>query len=1559
MSIIKINSGNLKDLSSKGINPKTIELLEGIRKTGGIVKNKTDLEKIGITKDEIDKITPNISFAEPEPVQIIKTAIIETDLKGLTGYSLLVRNQNKDNLEPIDDVYSINSSDKTQIKYDDKVASDNFILMVKSPNGEFVFLDSGSGKATFSQIQKAKLDGTKLKITPLTSIKTNPNKPIIPSKLKGRILSNNPSRKLEKIQLVIEVAIIDSATDADYFPICYAVSEQDGYFFTSQIQFDEFENLKSARAKLGLLGSTPINIRLEDIVVMTAPSFGGAPAQTKTIKSLPEKVILYISESDPKELGESDCDCDCKDLDFHEKKALDEFSFYTVVRTTEPLIDAFEITDVEEINLEDIVDDDPEIRTIVSGIKAPKSILSSFISKHGNITKANVGSLINESKAHALRIRIFQPPKRKKGRIDLDGTNGVDWDDKPTIYQATTIAHGHLLNFKQEWFNNGYTIGDLIYSLPLAPGQKKQIVVFDWDRKDSASNTQQLDYQESLYNSLSRDRDVNEVARATLKEHSEGESESSTWGWGVGGGVGAIIPIQVPIGALVGAGGGAGGGSSSASQSSSRTTTAKSHQHISDRTLQSANSIRSQRSTVIQTVSQGERFQASAEVIANYNHCHAMTIQYFEVLRHFEIRTKLSDVQECLFIPLSITPFDRKKALRWRDILFRCLKKPFLRPGFDALERIDEELESPRENYYDELGIPKDRYAEEELEYIEGELYLEFQLTRPKNNDADEFIAENWNHFAPFIGNPLEFYTTFIRHEQGKDEAFAKHAGPRIAEAIFDEIRFFAVKNGQSISSRRLPVDATLLSDFKNKKRLNVSLRMSGPMVAGIKREDIDYVRISLDGATKRSETLRRLENEEFLKIIIHSGSMRYRTKSLHEFLFRDSNIKNDLTLDGDDVRVFTPLSAKALKKPRLEDVEVSNSLLHHLNENLEYYHQCIWSKMNAQRRFMLLDGLIAPGKGNGRSVASVVENKLVGIVGNCLVMPVAPGFQLDPTLDDAIDLFEHYYENPKDPVHVSLPTKGVFAEAVMGKCNSCEKKDESRFWRWEESPIPDSPTTINPFTLPTPQNIQPNNLQPKDFPAPIINLQNGPALPDPQGFGSLVTLLSNPNLFKDITGLTENQKNALAALQGAFGTAQFFGGQAANLTGQAGDLFLKKQALEAKQNAFDQIKKAKENGLITEKQAQDLTEETFKSILNQSDSIALKTADDIAKVEQKVKDKSLSNKEGDEAKKAIKEEGNVELDKKKAEVEKTKAVAKSLERSSAAPISELSFEAGSDKLKVSNGVVLASTSDNISYDYQFGLTDSVGLNATNLKHDVITVKERFCSLGFDWITINDTIDNETIDVIKLFQSIVRGRQSINADGKIDVPGTTYHWLNSDNAPNWLSLDDGSKTDKTLGYYNATKIDDNDDHYFGTNWLIDTIKLAGSIYYETYLKSNSNSSVIFINELAKPKGGKYSPHTTHQTGLNADIRLPRTDGGSGGVNYNDPLYDQDACRAILMAFNSCPLIKAVRFNDPELINEGLCKYLKKHDDHMHIELLTPEIGNALIFSVPKSFNHFI
>src|SRR5690606_25617764 len=122
------------------------------------------------------------------------------------------------------------------------------------------------------------------------------------------------------------------------------------------------------------------------------------------------------------------------------------------------------------------------------------------------------------------------------------------------------------------------------------------------------------------------------------------------------------------------------------------------------------------------------------------------------------------------------------------------------------------------------------------------------------------------------------------------------------------------------------------------------------------------------------------------VRMIVHSGSMKYRTQIANDFLFRNAIIKNDLTVGGDNVRIHTPLNAAELRNPRNEDVEACNALLHHLNENLEQYHQAVWYQLDEQRRFMLLDGVVAPGKANGRSVASVVENRLIGIVGNCLV---------------------------------------------------------------------------------------------------------------------------------------------------------------------------------------------------------------------------------------------------------------------------------------------------------------------------------------------------------------------------------------------------------------------------------------------------------------------------------------------------------------------------------------------------------------------------------------------
>jgi hypothetical protein len=144
----------------------------------------------------------------------------------------------------------------------------------------------------------------------------------------------------------------------------------------------------------------------------------------------------------------------------------------------------------------------------------------------------------------------------------------------------------------------------------------------------------------------------------------------------------------------------------------------------------------------------------------------------------------------------------------------------------------------------------------------------------------------------------------------------------------------------------------------------------------------------------------------------------------------------------------------------------------------------------------MLLDGFAAPNRG-GRSVASVVENRLLGTAGNCMILPVAPGNPLAPAfkqdIDDPIDLREHYQPTtPIEPVRLAIPTKGLFAETVMGNGNSCESMEEDPFWRGEESPCPDQAPAILPVSTESCLEAPPD-LTAKGFPAPIINLQNTP----------------------------------------------------------------------------------------------------------------------------------------------------------------------------------------------------------------------------------------------------------------------------------------------------------------------------------------------------------------------------------------------------------------------------------------------------------------------------------
>lgn len=235
-------------------------------------------------------------------------------------------------------------------------------------------------------------------------------------------------------------------------------------------------------------------------------------------------------------------------------------------------------------------------------------------------------------------------------------------------------------------------------------------------------------------------------------------------------------------------------------------------------------------------------------------------------------------------------------------------------------------------------------------------------------------------------------------------------------------------------------------------------------------------------------------------------------------------------------------------------------------------------------------------------------------------------------------------------------------------------------------------------------------------------------------------------------------------------------------------------------------------------------------------------------------------------------------------------------------------------------------------------LSGSVGNEGVNNPADIKAVKERLAQLGFT-VTNNDKVDPTTTKSILLFQSIINGHVRLRGDGRIDVDGPTHLFLQALNAPRWMEMPKGSKSE---GFINHDNIQ-NDKHDYGASWTVDVIREAAKLYLVEYKSRNPDAALIQTNNLSLPTGGDSPHHATHETGLSCDIRLPKRDGSSGTTIFSSD-YDRDAMRAMLEALHRQKeqSIRVIFFNDSSLVALGLCKRLARHDDHAHIDIAAPK-----------------
>jgi hypothetical protein len=643
--------------------------------------------------------------------------------------------------------------------------------------------------------------------------------------------------------------------------------------------------------------------------------------------------------------------------------------------------------------------------------------------------------------------RQHEPP-RKLSRPEARGIPAAE----------LTIHLGYALDYVTTWYPIGHGLGEVAYSLPLAPCESVNIAMIDWSRRDDASRHEDLSVDEQLRHNLLRDRSINEAVKATLDEWQHGGS--------VMGGMGSAASGTIGMFTL---GGTSALGGAYTTSSGTRDLAATTVQNLSDSVAQATSASRKLDSTIVIQDMQLESATAKTRVVTNHNHAHAMTVLYYEVMRHFRVVTEWVAQRPVAFISydpidFSYDPKELKSEaviLRYRQTLQAVLLDGSLAACFDALQK----LACARVGF--DAALIQDPPDQREMVSLEV-------IVRTGTPDTDAF---------PFI-------------------SLGAVAGPDVPCIATDPVENFLPSHPLQALARYIADPGSGLMTgrkIRTPGEENVfTLKPEVRIVWGDIKELVIGVQPGFTSDPWKVDHLIVKAASGDLVWQLYNGPMPAGKESIAV---------------GSTVRLpVTPIGGAKTPESVLSADErcCIQRLYAHLVNNSTYYNRAIWLAEDPDARAIRFDAFT--GLGGAGSLLDMIENRPIGTLGNAIVFPYAgPGIDRTPHVTGDRVASERL---------VSLPTRGLFAEAMLGHCPSAEQIDPTLFTDWASSPCPDKATAINPVD--TGSRVQAPNLTPSQLPNPVVTIVNPPAAPDPIGLAAALKVLGTPNIFRDMSGVQE-----------------------------------------------------------------------------------------------------------------------------------------------------------------------------------------------------------------------------------------------------------------------------------------------------------------------------------------------------------------------------------------------------------------------------------------------------
>ena len=215
------------------------------------------------------------------------------------------------------------------------------------------------------------------------------------------------------------------------------------------------------------------------------------------------------------------------------------------------------------------------------------------------------------------------------------------------------------------------------------------------------------------------------------------------------------------------------------------------------------------------------------------NHCHAINILYHEVLAHYVVETRLADVQECLFVPLQIQPFDYATVARYRDILERFCRLPLghpIRRGFAAIDRIQSGV--------DFMGAKNDTVVK-----IKGELVFTFTLQRPADKPntstatgapATVYNDTAWDVYLPYMLPDINTTTLAAEWNASTDrrQYFDTKVAPIIVQNFVARLSLSINKptGGADVLTKLPQLELKLMQQYVRGNALTVKIVQTGSL---------------------------------------------------------------------------------------------------------------------------------------------------------------------------------------------------------------------------------------------------------------------------------------------------------------------------------------------------------------------------------------------------------------------------------------------------------------------------------------------------------------------------------------------------------------------------------------------------------------------------------------------------------------------------------------------------------------------------------------------------------